>query len=68
LIDYIFTRSIITNYDSFPEKYDNVRNAWRELNGAIMKFNSDEKVPKDEVIKAYNEGEKRIGDVGFSRG
>src|SRR4249919_2063546 len=48
------------------EKSNNVRNAWRELNGAIMKFNSDDKVPKDEVIKAYNEGEKRIGDVTFS--
>jgi len=49
------------------EKSNNVRNAWRELNTAIMKFNSDEKVPKDEVLKAYSGGEKRIGDVSFSR-
>lgn len=50
------------------EKSNNVRNAWRELNAAVIAFNSNEKISEEEVIKAYREGEKRIGDVTFSRG
>jgi Flp pilus assembly pilin Flp len=49
------------------EKSNNVRNAWRELNAAVMTFNSNEKLSEDEVIKAYRESEKVIGDVTFSR-
>jgi hypothetical protein len=50
------------------EKSNNVRNAWRELNAAVIEFNSNDKVSEEEVIKAYREGEKRIGDVTFKRG
>lgn len=50
------------------EKSNNVRNAWRELNAAVIAFNSNEKLSEEEVIKAYREGERRIGDVTFSRG
>ena len=70
ILDFAFIAAVsialMTGFN-LGEKSNNVRNAWRELNTAIMKFNSDEKVPKDEVLKAYSEGEKRIGDVYFSR-
>jgi len=70
ILDFAFIAAVsialMTGFN-LGEKSNNVRNAWRELNTAIMKFNSDEKVPKDEVLKAYSGGEKRIGDVSFSR-
>jgi len=49
------------------EKSNNARNAWRNLNTSIMRFNSNE-VSEQEVINAYQEGEKQIGDINFSSG
>jgi hypothetical protein len=48
------------------EKSNNVRNAWRELNAAVIAFNNG-KLEEEEVIEAYRKGETRIGDVTFSR-
>jgi hypothetical protein len=48
-------------------KSNNTRNAWRKLNSAVMKFNQSI-VKKEDVIKAYEEGESLIGGVSFSQG
>lgn len=47
-------------------KSNNTRNAWRELNTAVMKFNQN-LVEKDEVIAAYERGEAMIGGITFSK-
>jgi hypothetical protein len=48
------------------EKSNAVRNAWRLLNGTVMKFNRGEATEK-EVMEAYDKGEALIGDVSYSR-
>ena len=48
------------------DKSNGVRNAWRRLNGTVIAYNSGTATEKD-VIEAYNEGEKLIGDVSYSR-
>jgi hypothetical protein len=47
-------------------KSNNVRNAWRHLNAAVIKFNR-KLVDKDYVIAAYEKGEELIGGVDFSQ-
>lgn len=47
-------------------KSNNTRNAWRKLNAAMMKFNQNI-VNKEDVIRAYEEGESLIGGVTFSQ-
>jgi hypothetical protein len=47
-------------------KSNNVRNAWRQLNSAVIKFNR-ELIDKDSVIIAYEKGEELIGGVDFSQ-
>jgi hypothetical protein len=46
-------------------KSNNVRNAWRMLNSAIIKFNHNI-IPKKEVIAAYEVGEALIGGVAYT--
>ncbi len=46
-------------------KSNNVRNAWRMLNSAIIKFNHH-LISKNEVIAAYEAGEALIGGVTYT--
>lgn len=46
-------------------KSNNVRAAWKKLNTAVVKFNVD-LISKEEVIKAYEDGEALIGGVSYS--
>ena len=46
-------------------KSNNVRNAWRMLNSAIIKFNHNI-IPKKEVIATYEAGEALIGGVAYT--
>jgi hypothetical protein len=45
-------------------KSNNTRAAWRHLNAEVMKFNQGI-IEKKDVIKAYEEAEKLIGDVSY---
>jgi hypothetical protein len=45
-------------------KSNNSRAAWRHLNAAIMKFNEGI-IEKKDVIQAYEEAERSIGDVTY---
>ena len=47
-------------------KSNNMMNAWRHLNASVIKFNNGECDAKD-VIAAYIEGEKLIGNVTFQQ-
>jgi hypothetical protein len=51
---------------NLSKKSNNVRNAWRELNAAVMKFNENI-IDEKEVIEKYREAERIVGDVTFSR-
>jgi hypothetical protein len=51
---------------NLSEKSNNVRNAWRELNAAVMKFNENI-IDEKEIIEKYREAERIVGDVTFSR-
>jgi hypothetical protein len=55
---------LLTAFD-LGTKSNNMMNAWRQLNAAVIKFNSGEEYNKKEVIKAYEEGERLIGNVTF---
>lgn len=44
-------------------KSNNVTNAWRNLNSVIMQYNNG--LCRDDVIKAYREGEQLIGNVSY---
>ena len=46
-------------------KSNNVRNAWRILNYAIIKFNHN-LIQTNEVIGVYEEGESLIGGVTYT--
>lgn len=52
---------------NLSEKSNNVRNAWRELNAAVMKFNQNI-IGEKEIIEAYRREEGVVGDVTFNRG
>lgn len=47
-------------------KSNNTRNAWRELNTAVMRFNQNI-VQEPEVINAYERGETMIGGITFTK-
>lgn len=45
------------------DKANSVRNAWRLLHAAIMRFEEEPEYTMEQLIKAYEEAEKLIGDV-----
>lgn len=61
-----FSISMLTAF-SLGTKSNNVRNAWRVLNSAIIKFNHH-LVQKNDVIVAYEEAESLIGGVTYTTG
>ena len=54
---------VMTAFD-LGTKSNNMTNAWRHLNAAVIKFNRGLCYPED-VIQAYIEGETTIGNVTF---
>jgi hypothetical protein len=56
---------LLTAFD-LGTKSNNMMNAWRQLMAAVIKFNQQENQKKD-VIIAYIEGEKLIGNVTFQQ-
>ncbi len=48
---------------SLGDKANNFRNAWRLLNAAIMRFEQEPDFTMEQLIKAYEDAEKQIGDV-----
>jgi len=40
-----------------------MRRAWRKLNAAVIQFEEDRNTTKEDLIKAYEDAEKIIGDV-----
>jgi hypothetical protein len=55
--------SLMTAFN-LEEKSNNFRAAWRRLNVATIKFNQNLS-EKDDILGAYEEGERLIGDVVF---
>ena len=45
------------------DKSNNFRNAWRVLNAAIMRYEEEPEFTIEQLIKAYEEAERLIGDV-----
>jgi hypothetical protein len=56
---------LMTAFD-LGTKSNNMMNAWRHLNASVIKFSNVECDTKD-VIAAYIEGEKLIGNVTFQQ-
>ena len=56
--------TLITTFN-LSTKANNARNAWRHLNRSLYSFKSN-RISVDELIKAYDEGEKILGDVTFN--
>jgi hypothetical protein len=56
---------LMTAFD-LGTKSNNMMNAWRQLNAAAIKFDSGLCEKKD-VVNAYIEGEKLIGNVTFQQ-
>jgi hypothetical protein len=52
--------ALLTSFN-LGEKSNNMRNAWRKLNAAKMNYEFD--TTDGTLVKAYEEGEKLIGDV-----
>jgi uncharacterized integral membrane protein len=52
--------ALLTSFN-LGEKSNNMRNAWRKLNAAKMNYEFDPTAGT--LVKAYEEGEKLIGDV-----
>jgi hypothetical protein len=44
-------------------KANRMRNAWRILNSSVMRFKETDSFSKEDLIKAYEDAEKVIGDV-----
>lgn len=57
--------AFLTSFN-LTDKSNNTRNAWRLLNVAVIRYNKGE-IDKKGLIQAYDDGEKLIGDVLFSR-
>jgi hypothetical protein len=57
--------SLLTAFN-LGAKSNNTRNAWRELNTAVMRFNQNI-IQKPEVINAYERGETMIGGITFTK-
>ena len=57
--------SLLTAFN-LGAKSNNTRNAWRELNTAVMRFNQNI-VQEPEVINAYERGETMIGGITFTK-
>jgi hypothetical protein len=57
--------SLLTAFN-LGAKSNNTRNAWRELNTAVMRFNQNS-VQKSDVINAYERGETMIGGITFTK-
>lgn len=57
--------SLLTAFN-LGAKSNNVRNAWRQLNSAVIKFNRG-LTDKNGVIAAYEKGEELIGGIDFSQ-
>jgi hypothetical protein len=57
--------SLLTAFN-LGAKSNNTRNAWRELNTAVMRFNQNI-IQRQEVIDAYERGETMIGGVIFNK-
>jgi hypothetical protein len=51
---------------NLTDKSNNVRDAWRELNAAVMKYNTN-RISKSELIEVYRKQEEKIGGVFFSK-
>jgi hypothetical protein len=65
LLSFIATASLtLLTAFNISQKGNNARNAWRHLNKAIMQKKNGN-ISTDELIKAYEEGEKILGDVDF---
>jgi hypothetical protein len=52
---------------NLTDKSNNVRDAWRELNAGVMKYNN-KLINKDQLIEIYRVQEGKIGGVFFSKG
>ncbi len=48
------------------QKSNNMRNAWRTLNAAILRFDAEPSYGIEKVLVAYEQGEHLIGDVKLS--
>ena len=57
--------SLLTAFN-LGTKSNNTRNAWRELNTAVMRFNQNI-IQQPEVINAYERGETMIGGITFTK-
>lgn len=57
--------SLLTAFN-LGAKSNNTRNAWRELNTAVMRFNQNI-IQRPDVIDAYERGETMIGGVIFNK-
>lgn len=57
--------SLLTAFN-LGAKSNNTRNAWRELNTAVMRFNQNI-IQQPEVINAYEHGEILIGGIIFTK-
>jgi hypothetical protein len=57
--------SLLTAFN-LGAKSNNTRNAWKQLNTAVMRFNRNI-VQKPDVINAYERGEEMIGGITFTR-
>jgi hypothetical protein len=57
--------SLLTAFN-LGAKSNNTRNAWRELNTTVMRFNQNI-VQKSDVINAYERGETMIGGITFTK-
>jgi hypothetical protein len=44
-------------------KSNNMRNAWRILNEAKIRYEIEKDMPVEKLVDAYRDGEKLIGDV-----
>lgn len=56
---------VITAFD-LPAKATGVREGWRHLNVALMRYHAGE-YSLTEVIDAYSEGERMLGNVSYRR-
>ena len=48
---------------TFGDKANNFRRAWRHLHAAIMRFEEEPEYTMEQLIQAYEDAEKLIGDV-----
>lgn len=54
--------SLLSAFD-LGSKANGMRNAWRILTAAVWRYMYEENFPLEKLIVAYEEAEKKIGDV-----